>query len=70
MKMLLAHTNLRLVFDRIRQAKLKLKKAQCELFRAEVPFLGHIVSRDGIIVNPAKTKAVEEWPTPRHVKDV
>ena len=49
---------------------MKLKTEKCELLRAKVPFLGHIVTRDRIYVNPAKTKAVAEWPTPRRVKDV
>ena len=65
-----ALVNLRLVLDRIRRARLKLKTSKCELFRAHVPFLGHIVTRDGIYVNPAKCKAVAEWPIPRRVKDV
>ena len=51
-----ALVNLRLVLDRIRRARLKLKTSKCELFRAHVPFLGHIVTRDGIYVNPAKCK--------------
>ena len=35
--------NLRLVLERIRKAKLKLKTSKCALFRAQVPFLGHVV---------------------------
>ena len=65
-----AHINLRLVLERIRKAKLKLKTSKCELFRAQVPFLGHVVSREGIFVNPAKSSAVKDWPRPRRVKDV
>ncbi len=38
--------------------------------RAQVPFLGHIVSRQGVGVDPAKTEAVEQWPTPTSIKDV
>ncbi len=38
--------------------------------RAQVPFLGHIVSREGVGVDPAKTEAVEKWPTLVNVKDV
>ncbi len=35
-----------------------------------VPFLGHIVSCQGVGVDSAKTEAVETWPTPVNVKDV
>ncbi len=38
--------------------------------RAQVPFLGHIVSREDVGVDPAKTEAIEKWPTPVNVKDV
>ncbi len=36
----------------------------------QVPFLGHIVSRRGVGVDPAKTEAIEQWPTPTSVNDV
>ncbi len=38
--------------------------------RAQVPFLGHIASRQGVRVDPAKMEAVENWLTPTNVKDV
>ena len=62
--------NLRLLLARIRKTGLKLKTSKCYLFRAHVPFLGHIIARDGIYVNPAKSEAVSKWPIPRRVKDV
>ena len=65
-----ALNNLRLVLTRKRKAGLKLKTSKCDLFRAHVPFLGHIVTREGIYVNPAKIDAVSKWPIPRRVKDV
>ncbi len=61
---------LKMVWKRIREANLKLKPTKCCLMRAEVPFLGHIVSREGVGVDLAKTEAVEKWPTPVNVKDV
>ena len=49
---------LREVFQRFKDANLKINPLKCEFFRQHVPFLGHIVSRDGIQADPAKTSAV------------
>ncbi len=38
--------------------------------RDRVPFLGNYVSREGVEVDPMKTAAVQDWPTPRTVKDI
>jgi hypothetical protein len=32
--------------------------------------LGHIISEEGIIVDPTKIKSIEEWPTPRNSVEV
>jgi hypothetical protein len=32
--------------------------------------LGHIISKEGIIVDPVKIKSIEEWSTPRNVVKV
>ena len=61
---------LRLVFDRIRAAGLKLKPSKCRFLRKEVVFLGHVVSSDGIKTDPEKVKAVETWPVPLNVKEL
>ncbi len=36
----------------------------------QLPFLGYYVSREGVEVDPMKTAAVQDWPTPHTVKDV
>ena len=61
---------LRLVFDRIQAAGLKLKPTKCQFLKREVTFLGHVVSGGGIRTNPEKVKAVETWPTPLDVKEL
>ena len=58
------------VFRRFRDANLKLSPKKCLLFQREVPFLGHIVSQHGVRTDPQKVSAVEQWPTPRNVRDV
>ena len=62
--------HLTLVLERLRRAGLKLKPSKCFLFRDQTPFLGHIVTRQGITVDPRKTEAVQNWPIPNRVKDV
>jgi len=61
---------LRQVLQRVRVANLKLKPEKCALFQAEVPFLGHIVSGDGIRPNPENIAKVKAWEVPRNVTEV
>ena len=38
------------------------KFSKCEFWLNQVTFLGHVVSKDGIQVDPKKIKAIIEWP--------
>ena len=58
------------VFDRLRQFNLKLHPQKCMFARQEVLFLGHVLSPQGIAVNPAKLSAVSSNPPPRNQKQV
>jgi len=46
----------------------KLKK--CEFWLEEVVFLEHLVSKEGVRVDPQKIKAIIEWPKPTNVTEV
>ena len=61
---------LREVFDRLREAGLKLKPSKCHFAQESVAFLGHIVSVNGIQTDPAKTERISSWPTPRSVEEI
>ena len=56
---------LRLVFERFRAHNLKINPDKCDFFRMKVQFLGHIVNKDGLEVDPSKIEAVQENPVPR-----
>jgi len=61
---------LRKIFDRLRIADIKLKPSKCNLLRAEVNFIGHVVSGEGVATDSGKVELVREWPTPSDVKEV
>mmetsp|Transcript_60919 Transcript_60919/g.125512 ORF Transcript_60919/g.125512 Transcript_60919/m.125512 type:complete len:1332 (-) Transcript_60919:1893-5888(-) len=52
------------VLDLLTLNKLRTKLSKCSFFQTSVDFLGHVISQDGIAVDPAKTAAIEQWPTP------
>ena len=60
--------NLHLVMERKRQANLKLALKKCSFFKRKVKFVGHIVSADGIEIDPDKTEKVSSWPTPKNTR--
>lgn len=57
-------THLQKIFDKLRNAGLKMKAAKCAFGLEEVPFLGHVVSPEGVKPNPEKIKAIVDWPIP------
>jgi hypothetical protein len=58
------------VLLRILNAGLKLKASKCHVFQRKVEFLGHIVSADGIEVQPSKVSAVLDWPRPTNLHEL
>jgi deoxyuridine 5'-triphosphate nucleotidohydrolase len=60
--------HLRLVFQRIREAGLKLNKAKCNFVRKELLFLGHVINKDGISPDPSTVQKIIDFPQPRTVK--
>ena len=58
------------MFEWLREAGLKLKPEKCSFFQEQVPYLGHIVSRDGIKPDPEKVQKVSTWPVPTRTKEV
>ncbi|WVZ89563.1 hypothetical protein U9M48_035947 [Paspalum notatum var. saurae] len=53
--------HLRLVLQKLRDHKLYAKLSKCEFWLDQVPFLGHIVSKGGIMVDPSKIGGVMDW---------
>jgi hypothetical protein len=62
--------HLRIVLQRLREHQLYAKFSKCEFWIKEVPFLGHVLSPEGIMVDPRKVKEVLEWKPPTTVSEV
>lgn len=55
---------------RLRAARLKLKPSKCALLQRKVRYLGHIVSGEGVVTDPKKRAAVQDWRIPRNGREV
>ncbi|KAL0536811.1 hypothetical protein IC582_025773 [Cucumis melo] len=59
-----------MVLETLRANKLHVKFSKCEFWLKQVSFLGHVVSKAGVSVDPAKIEAVTNWPRPSTVSEV
>ncbi|KAA3486447.1 reverse transcriptase [Gossypium australe] len=59
-----------IVLQVLRENKLYAKFSKCEFWLKEVTFLGHVVSAEGIRVDPRKIEAVLDWKPPKSVAEV
>jgi hypothetical protein len=50
-----------------RENKLFLKPEKCLFLKKEIPYLGHIISGEGLRPDPAKLAGVRDWPVPSNV---
>ena len=54
----------------LREKRLYAKFSKCEFWLDLVSFLGHVVSKDGVMVDPSKIEAVKIWVRPTNVSEV
>ena len=62
--------HLRTVLQVLRDNRLYAKASKCEFWLNEVKFLGHVVSENGIAVDPTKVEAVLDWRQPKTVSEI
>ena len=61
---------MRIVLAMFRDKKLYAKFSKCEFWLDSVSFLGHVVSKDVVMVDPSKIEAVKSWVRPTNVTEV
>lgn len=59
---------LREVFIILQQNHLLIKRSKCSFDQRSVEYLGHVVSAQGVSTDPARIKAVNQWPVPSNIK--
>ena len=65
------HTrHLRVMLQTLQEHKLYAKFLKCEFWITSLKFLGHVVSQEGISVDPQMVKAVEKWHQPTIVIEI
>lgn len=62
--------HLRQVFHTLRDQKLYVNLKKCNFFTDSLVFLGYIVLRDGIKMDPNKVESILNWLTPRTIHDI
>ena len=51
--------HMRLIFERLKEANLKLKESKCSFLKAHIQYLGHIISGEGIEPVPEKIRKLK-----------
>jgi hypothetical protein len=59
--------HLRMVLQVLREHQLYTKLSKCSFYQRQIHYLGHIISEEGIVVDPEKVQAIREWRVPRNV---
>jgi hypothetical protein len=62
--------HLKTVLGILREKKLFAKLKKCEFWLEKVSFLGHVISKDGVAVDPSKIEAVMNWERPTNVREI
>jgi hypothetical protein len=62
--------HLRQTLQTLRDHQLYAKLSKCEFWLKRVTFLGHVISTEGVFVDPQKVKAVLKWERPTSVTEI
>jgi hypothetical protein len=62
--------HLRIILQCLRENQIYSKFSKCEFWIKEVPLLGHVISPEGIMVDPGNLRGVLDWKPPTSVSEV
>jgi hypothetical protein len=61
--------HLRMVLQDLREHQLYAKLSKCSFYQEQIHYLGNIILKDGIVVDPEKIEAIREWSVPKNVME-
>ena len=61
---------MRIVLQTLKENQLYAKFSKCEFYKDKIQYLGHVISEQGLAVDPKKIKAIKEWHVPTDVSAV
>lgn len=58
------------MLTKLRENKFFLKAKKCVFVKKELQYLGHVISREGVAIDPSKTAAMLAWPPPQTITEL
>jgi hypothetical protein len=62
--------HLRMVLQVLREHQLFVKLSKCSFYQSRIHYLGHIISEEGITVDPENIEVIKGWKIPKNVIEV
>nr|CAE02838.3 OSJNBa0014F04.4 [Oryza sativa Japonica Group] len=62
--------HLRLVLEKLQEHQLYAKFSKCDFWVSEVKFLGHVITAQGVAVDPSNVESVTKWTPPKTVSQI
>ena len=62
--------HLRIIFQRLKEAGLKLKRSKCDFMKTQIQYLGHLISSNGMQPLPEKLESIKNMSAPWSTKEV
>lgn len=59
-----------LVLQTLDQHTLYVKKSKCSFVDRKVEYLGYIINKEGVSIDPKKIEVVQSWPKPQTIKQL
>lgn len=60
--------HLRMIFKKFRNAGVTMKLTKCNFAKAQVSFIGHMITPSGVCMEPSRVRTIVEYKVPNNVK--